>query len=128
MRACQPLRRLLLLLLIPPPPPHTHQDLAYGTPGVLGYARTWPQAAAGLPQPGPAFDWEGDRPLGLPMEDLVIYECHVRGFTADASSGVTAPGTFRGMVERLDYLQARRAACALRAAAAAPKRSRPCCA
>ena len=88
------------------------QELAFGTPGVLGHARTWPQAAAGLPQPGPAFDWEGDRPLGLPLEDLVIYECHVRGFTADPSSGVSAPGTFRGLVERLDYLQARSACCA----------------
>ncbi len=49
------------------------QELAYGEPGVLGYAATWPQAAAALPQPGGAaeFDWEGDRPLGLPMEDLV---------------------------------------------------------
>lgn len=25
------------------------------------------------------FDWEGDRPLETPMEDLVIYEMHVRG-------------------------------------------------
>ena len=28
------------------------------------------------------FDWEDDRPLGLPLEDLVIYEMHVRGFQA----------------------------------------------
>lgn len=68
------------------------QDLAYKTPGVLGYAATWPQAAAALPQPGAQFDWEGDRPLGLAMEDLVIYEMHVRGFTQHSSSGVTAPG------------------------------------
>ena len=120
------------------------QELAYGEPGVLGFAATWPQAAAALPQPAgaPEFDWEGDRPLGLPMEDLVrggraggrrgvlaaamlaaamlaavlarltgmvrpavllmhcaagpwmqvIYEMHVRGFTADSSSGVSAPG------------------------------------
>ena len=40
---------------------------------MLGYAATWPQAAAALPQPAGAseFDWEGDRPLGLAMEDLV---------------------------------------------------------
>ncbi|KAI3435670.1 hypothetical protein D9Q98_001728 [Chlorella vulgaris] len=81
-------------------------DLAYKTPGVLGYAATWPQAAAALPQPGAQFDWEGDRPLGLAMEDLVIYEMHVRGFTQHSSSGVTAPGTFQGVIERLDYLQA----------------------
>ena len=58
-----------------------------------------------LPQPASTFDWEGDRPLNLPLEDLVIYEAHVRGFTADPSSGVSAPGTYRGLVERLDYLQ-----------------------
>ena len=34
------------------------------------------------------FDWEGDRPLEIPLEDLVIYEMHVRGFTRHPSSGV----------------------------------------
>ncbi len=29
----------------------------------------------------PAFDWEGDRPLRIPMEETVLYEMHVRGFT-----------------------------------------------
>src|SRR5262249_23751356 len=28
------------------------------------------------------FDWGGDRPLGRPIQDLVICEMHVRGFTA----------------------------------------------
>ena len=46
-------------------------DIQYGQPGVLGLARTWPQAAAAVPDVAPAFDWEGDRPLGLPMEQLV---------------------------------------------------------
>ena len=68
------------------------QELAYGSEGVLGVARTWPQAAAALPSPASAFDWQGDRPLQLPMEELVIYEMHVRGFTQDASSAVSAPG------------------------------------
>ncbi|MEG0614216.1 MAG: glycogen debranching enzyme, partial [Oscillospiraceae bacterium] len=27
------------------------------------------------------FNWEGDRQLEIPMEDLVIYETHVRSFT-----------------------------------------------
>src|SRR5262249_37748652 len=43
------------------------------------------------------FDWEGDRPLGTPIEDLVIYEMHVRGFTRHPSSGVKFPGTFAGI-------------------------------
>ena len=80
-------------------------DLSYGLPGTLGYAPTWPQAAAVLPSAIEAFDWEGDRPPGLPMEDLIIYEAHVRGFTAHASSKVDSPGTFSGLIQRLDYLQ-----------------------
>ena len=39
------------------------------------------------------------------MQDLIIYEAHVRGFTQDKSSHVTNPGTYSGMTERLDYLQ-----------------------
>lgn len=50
------------------------------------------------------FDWEGDRPLGLPFEDLVIYEMHVRGFTQDRSSGVRFPGTYAGLREKIPYL------------------------
>ena len=61
---------------------------------MLGLAATWPQAACSLPGPRPDFDWEGDQPLHLPMEDLIIYEMHVRGFTRDQSSGVQAPGKF----------------------------------
>ena len=51
------------------------------------------------------FDW-GDlaAPL-IPMEDLIIYELHVRGFTKDASSGVKHPGTFAGLMEKLPYLK-----------------------
>ena len=53
-----------------------------------------------------AYDWEGDRPLGRDWRDTVIYEAHVRGFTADPSSGV-APGrrgTYAGFIERIPYL------------------------
>ncbi|KAG2454971.1 hypothetical protein HYH02_000797 [Chlamydomonas schloesseri] len=81
-------------------------NLPYGEEGVLGVMPTWPQAAAALPaRRGATFDWEGDTPLNLPVESLVIYEAHVRGFTAHASSGVAAPGTYAGMIERLDYLK-----------------------
>ena len=71
---------------------HGMQDLPYSQGNVLGLAATWPQAAAALPQPGSSFDWEGDAPLNLPMEDLVIYEMHVRGFTQDKSSKSHQPG------------------------------------
>ena len=29
----------------------------------------------------PYFDWEGDRPLGIPYNESVIYEAHVKGLT-----------------------------------------------
>jgi isoamylase len=52
-----------------------------------------------------AFDWQGDRPLCLPSEDLVIYELHVKGFTAHPSSGVSHPGTYLGVIEKIPYLK-----------------------
>ncbi len=52
------------------------------------------------------FDWEGDRPLEIPMEDLVVYEMHVRGFTKDPSSGVKHPGTYAAIREKIPYLKA----------------------
>jgi glycogen operon protein len=51
------------------------------------------------------FDWEDDHPLEIPMEDLVIYEMHVRGFTRHPSSGVKQPGTFAAIREKIPYLQ-----------------------
>lgn len=51
------------------------------------------------------FEWEGDKPLGHPMENLVIYELHVRGFTKDESSNVKHKGTFAGVVEKIPYLK-----------------------
>jgi glycogen operon protein len=50
------------------------------------------------------FDWDGDRPLQRPIEDLVIYEMHVRGFTASPSSGVRWPGTYAGLRQKIPYL------------------------
>ena len=52
------------------------------------------------------FDWQGDRPPRIPMHDTVIYELHVRGFTVHASSGVAHPGSFRGLMEKIPYLEA----------------------
>jgi len=51
------------------------------------------------------FDWEADRPLEIPLGDLVIYEMHVRSFTRHASSGVKHPGTFSGVREKIPYLK-----------------------
>jgi glycogen operon protein len=51
------------------------------------------------------FDWEDDRPLETPMEDLVIYEMHVRSFTRHPSSQVKYPGTFAAIREKIPYLK-----------------------
>lgn len=50
------------------------------------------------------FDWEGDLPTRHPT-DAVIYETHIRGLTIDASSRVTHPGTYRGLMEKIPYLK-----------------------
>jgi len=52
-----------------------------------------------------AFDWEHDRHVKRPLADTVIYEMHVRGFTRDATSGVQAPGTYLGVIEKIPYLK-----------------------
>jgi isoamylase len=51
------------------------------------------------------YDWADDAPPDILWEDSVLYEMHVRGFTRSASSGVTHPGTFSGVVERIAYLK-----------------------
>ena len=52
------------------------------------------------------YDWGEDSPPLTPLEDMVIYELHVRGFTCHATSGVSRPGTFAGLMEKIPYLQA----------------------
>ena len=51
------------------------------------------------------FDWGAEPFPQIPMEDLVIYEMHVRGFTKHDSSGVSCPGTFSGIMEKIPYLK-----------------------
>src|SRR5262245_18308395 len=53
----------------------------------------------------PRYDWKDDQPPLTPLEDSIIYELHVRGFTCHPSSGVAHPGTFAGLVEKIAYLK-----------------------
>ena len=69
------------------------QELDYKHDAVLGIATTWPQMAAPVPSQNDWFDWEGDRPLNIPLDQLIIYELHVRGFTQHPSANASAPGT-----------------------------------
>jgi glycogen operon protein len=51
-----------------------------------------------------AFDWQGDRNFELPLEKLVIYEVHLKGFTAHPSARVRFPGTYLGFIEKIPHL------------------------
>ncbi len=52
-----------------------------------------------------AFDWEGDKALNIPTSRTVIYETHVKGFTAGKDSGVKNPGTYEGFIQKIPYLK-----------------------
>ncbi len=51
------------------------------------------------------YDWEFDQPINRPLSDSIIYEVHVRGFTQSPTSKVNNPGTFRGLIDKIPYLQ-----------------------
>ncbi|MEA1949829.1 MAG: glycogen debranching protein GlgX [Planctomycetota bacterium] len=51
------------------------------------------------------FDWQGDRHICRDLSETIIYELHVRGFTRSRSSGVSNPGTYLGLTEKIPYLQ-----------------------
>jgi len=82
-------------------PPTYDRGAAVGTDSNAGKA-----PLAVLPKEDGEFDWEGDLPPRH-ASDLVIYEMHVRGFTANPNSGVTASrqGTFAGMIEKIPHLR-----------------------
>jgi isoamylase len=54
-----------------------------------------------------AYDWEGDAPLKRPSSRTIVYEMHVRGFTANPNSGVALEkrGTYAGLIEKIPYLR-----------------------
>jgi glycogen operon protein len=51
-----------------------------------------------------AFDWQGTKSPDLALEQLIIYEVHLKGFTAHRSSGVKYPGTYLGFIEKIPHL------------------------
>ncbi len=55
------------------------------------------------------YDWEGDTWIDTPLQDLIIYEMHVRDLTIHPSAGVDKAGTYSGVIENgktggLNYL------------------------
>lgn len=51
------------------------------------------------------FDWQNDAPPDIPFEKLIIYEVHLKGFTAHKSAGVKHSGTYLGFIEKIPYLK-----------------------
>jgi isoamylase len=51
------------------------------------------------------FDWEGDRHPDIPIEESIIYEVSVRGFTRHHSSESDLAGTYRGFIEKIPHLK-----------------------
>ncbi len=83
--------------------PYAHAVTGRGEWGVMGgYGGEYPHRGRVVSH---EFDWQGDKPLYLPSEDLIIYEMHVRGFTKHPTSGVRFPGTYAGIVEKIPYLK-----------------------
>jgi glycogen operon protein len=53
------------------------------------------------------YDWEGDRPLSIPLSRTIIYEMHLAGLTRNPNSGVSPEkrGTYAGVIEKIPYLK-----------------------
>lgn len=52
------------------------------------------------------YDWGIDTFPHHSLENTIIYEMHVKGFTADKSSGLSDElrGTYKGLIEKIPYL------------------------
>lgn len=68
------------------------------------YAKMIHKHKAKVALPG-HFDWETDKSPKIPLNELVIYEMHVRGFTKHSSSNVSKRGTYLGLIEKIPYLK-----------------------
>ena len=51
------------------------------------------------------YDWQDDKPVNHALQNSIIYELHVAGFTSHPSSKVKSPGTFAGLIEKIPYLE-----------------------
>ena len=82
--------------------PPDYDRIAAGIPG----ANDGRAPLGVLPRTVQATNGYHERPT-RPSHDLIVYELHVKGFTARASSGVTPAnrGTFAGLIEKIPYLK-----------------------
>lgn len=52
-----------------------------------------------------SFDWSGENHRSIAYEDMILYQCHLRGYTMHKSSKVEHPGTFSGFCEKIPYMK-----------------------
>jgi isoamylase/glycogen operon protein len=79
--------------------PYAHYP---ATPSKWGEKQLLNGSYCRLPKP---FDWQGVKNPEIPLQNLIIYEMHVRGFSIDLSSRSSHPGTFSGVIEKIPYLK-----------------------
>src|SRR5665648_22470 len=99
-----------------PPPENTAATYIYYRLSWVEKQITTHQNRRSTHQPAPTHghyvrspdDWEGDQPLKRDFDDSIIYEMHVRGFTAHPNSGVAVAkrGTYAGLIDKIPFLQA----------------------
>ena len=80
------------------PPPNIDGDLFYST---HTQAKKFPKCVVVNDN---TFDWQGDQPLNYKMNNIIIYEAHVKGFTCQ-NKNLKYAGTYKGIVESIDYLK-----------------------
>jgi isoamylase len=51
------------------------------------------------------FDWQGDRPINRPLNETIIYETHLKGYTKSPTSGVADCGTYKAFIGKIPYLK-----------------------
>jgi isoamylase len=102
---------------VPNPQPQVHrfdprQELLDPYARALAGGDAWGNPLSGRRSPRhglvvhDAFDWGDDEPHRFRPNKAITYELHVRGFTQHPSSGVSRPGTFAGLVEKIPDLKA----------------------
>ncbi len=92
-------------LLLDPYAPEIWSGADWGQPNTLFFGQKRFYSPFGLINLLPSFDWEDDVNPKIPLRDLVLYELHVRGFTAHSRSSTRYPGTYSALIEKIPYLK-----------------------
>jgi isoamylase len=80
-------------------PGRTQSTWAAGAKSVVTESNySWSDGEAAWRESRKSDDFDGHRP-----NEMIVYEVHPKGYTADPSSAVDHPGTFRGVGEKADY-------------------------